>query len=183
MAEHFSRIFVLDGGAEPTSDQLIQRMLGQAIAFFEAGSRCNADIQVTPNITRSLVVPAVVCYAFALELYVKLLLRICEKDPRKHHRVLDHYGELPADVKVRLIKFYNDMFSRSEKDFENHLTEISNAFEDWRYTFERIGPKSISPTLIRDIGKTIHNVIRQVKPEVLVVFENKLPFDHLAFKS
>jgi hypothetical protein len=52
---------------------LDQGLLNQAPAFFSAASRASADIRITPLVSHSPMAPTIVCYAFAVELYLKLL--------------------------------------------------------------------------------------------------------------
>ena len=74
-------------------------MMDQANCFYQAGSRCEADIRLSPLITNSLTAPAVVCYAFALEIYLKLLSRIGGAEPGRSHILLDLFNGLPEAVK------------------------------------------------------------------------------------
>lgn len=53
--------------------ELDQGLLDQAVGFFNAASRCMGDVCITPLIRNAPMSPAVVCFAFSIELYLKLL--------------------------------------------------------------------------------------------------------------
>jgi hypothetical protein len=64
---------------------LDQALLNQAGGFFNAASRCFASIAITPRVHNSPLTPGIVCAAFSVELYLKLLNFLAfGKSPRGH---------------------------------------------------------------------------------------------------
>jgi hypothetical protein len=57
-------------------EQKPQRLLNNALAFYEAGRRCAtlSNASFPPHKEAALYAPAVVCQAFAIEQFLKLLL-------------------------------------------------------------------------------------------------------------
>ena len=81
--------------------------------------------------------PAVVNSAFACEVYLKALLKYYDIPVKKEHRLKELYELLPEKardwIKLTVISHYgqwSDCFGR------DYLENISNAFSDWRYSYE-----------------------------------------------
>jgi len=83
------------------------------------------------------IVPAVVCQAFAIELYLKALLTL-EKGKATGHKLSDLFGELSAEMQSKVWT----SLSLSEIDFKHRLKADSSAFVEWRYVFESDSAKA-----------------------------------------
>ena len=144
-----------------------QGLLNQALSFLEAGSRCAAQISLTPRKFRTPLVPAIVCYAFAVELYLKLLLVLSKVDFKKEHRLELLFGLLPASTQDDLTKAYGD------PSLAKDLAEVGSAFVVWRYEheYEQIG---IDPRILLAVADACHRVVRTIAPNLLVFGENSI---------
>lgn len=145
--------------------ELDQGLLNQAIAFFTAGSRAIADVRVTPTVTLSPMAPAVVCYAFSAELYLKLLHVIATGQPKRGHKLDELFQSLPEDTRSELASNYTG-------DLGTELTAMSQAFVEWRYEHEH-EQLSINPQALANVGVACHRVVRRLKPDLKVFGENR----------
>lgn len=80
--------------------------------------------------------PFTVNIAFACELYMKAILIDDSTGDTiiRGHKLDELFDVLPTDAKVQIEAMYSDQHKR---DFKSLLSEISNAFIDWRYAFEK----------------------------------------------
>ena len=152
------------------AENIEQEMIDQANAFFQAGSRCDVDIRLSPNVTNSLSAPAVVCYAIAVEIYIKLLAHINGISIKKIHSLIELFDSLSDAVKEKIAKHYQSSSQELRKDIET----VSNAFIDWRYLYEKNGAQ-ISITMLSNLGMGLHNAIKELNPKLGITFENRLP--------
>jgi hypothetical protein len=156
-------------------EELEQGLLNQAMAFFNAGSRCMADIALTPTVTNSPVAPAIVCYAFAAELYLKLLHVIVVGNPEKIHGLADIFTALPETIRRKV----GDRYDMGRDNIETDIRAVSSAFVNWRYLHEQTSI-SINPIILISIAKAVHLVCRELRPTLSVFGENAVVTGHLA---
>lgn len=150
-------------------DDYEQQMLDHAVAFFQAGSRCEAGFQISPNITSSLIAPSAVCYALSIEIYFKLLLKISNLEFPKKHDFIILFETLPKNIKEEIIK----RARISESEFIKMMIPISETFVKWRYLYE-LDSSWTSISNLTILVKILHNVVRNNKPTLKVTFENNL---------
>ncbi|WP_406857576.1 hypothetical protein ABEG18_08140 [Alsobacter sp. KACC 23698] len=168
-----------------------QRMLNGADAFYFAGLLTSvpfdaarvAEEQLTnataagiaasrghdgPN---SLGAPPIVNLAFAIELYLKLLLSLHGKLSRGHS-LADLFIALEAqapDVVACSIALHR--YSRGDRDeFFEELRTVSNSFEQWRYAHEHEFLISSADTLM-SIADAFRASIRELHPKLVSVFD------------
>jgi capsule polysaccharide modification protein KpsS len=151
-----------------TPENKEQEMLYQAIAFFQAGSRCEADFKLTPNVTNSLSAPAIVCYAFAIEIYLKLLSQMAQVEIKRKHTLSILFNTLPRNYIEIIVKHYN----LSEAELRKAISDVSNAFVEWRYLYEQDGA-IMSTKILSNICVCLHQAVREIKPNLKVMFENQ----------
>ena len=147
------------------SIDLDQGLLNQAIGFFNGGSRCIADIKITPSITNSPMSPAIVCFAFSVEMYLKLLSVLATGNHAKGHELHKLFTNLSDNIKQKLNHSYVN------SNFENDILSVSNSFVEWRYAQEHEA-LNINPQLLIDLATACHIVARQLKPSLKVFGEN-----------
>ena len=152
-----------------TPENIEQDMIDQANAFFQAGSRCEADFRLSPNVRNTLIAPAVVCYAFALEIYMKLLCHITQISVKKNHNLIEQFDALPESA----IKIMAKHYRTSEPELRKDIEAISNAFVEWRYLYEK-NEAQISITVLSNICFSLHNTIKELNPKLGITFENRL---------
>ena len=147
------------------SIELDQGLLNQAIGFFNGGSRCIADIKITPLITNSPMAPAIVCFAFSVEMYLKLLSVIATGKYPKDHKLQELFSSLPEEFQKTLITKYVNT------SFEADMANVSNAFIEWRYEHE-YAALTINPDVLINIASACHTLARELKPSLKVFGEN-----------
>ena len=93
----------------------------------------------------SYIIPAIVNAAFSCEIFIKLLLQHEGEDIHRIHKLNDLYAKLSQDTQVELKKKtifrygkWSDIWGRP------YLEQISNAFVEWRYSYEHDWTKSAS---------------------------------------
>jgi HEPN domain-containing protein len=144
---------------------LEQGLLNQALAFFNAASRCEADIMITPSVTNSPLAPAIVCYAFSLELYLKLLHVLATGAATKGHKLDELFLSLPPNLQTELAALY------PHGELVPQLSAVTNAFIEWRYGHEH-GALAIDPRVLTEMARSCHKLVRRIRPELKVFGEN-----------
>lgn len=88
--------------------------------------------------------PATVNSAFACEVFMKAILKYQEIKTPKSHKLRELYDALPDELK----EWVKQVVSRGFHDIwtdvwgQDYLDEISNAFVEWRYSYEHDWSKS-----------------------------------------
>jgi hypothetical protein len=157
-------IFHLEQEGKP---ELTYGLLQQAIAFFNAGSRCAADIYITPTLGNSAIGPSVVCYAFSIELYLKLLCAITTGQAARGHKLTELFDRLPEATRTELSAVFPGINLREE------LEKCSNAFVEWRYSHEQES-LVINPSFFIVVARACHQMVRKLKPSLEVLGENSV---------
>lgn len=125
--------------------------------------------------------PAVVNLAFALELYIKdLHFALKDKAPYGHN-ILKLFEKLPEPVRQEIsdhnsisqnsFNTRGNMFSpqyfsstyRPYERFVDQIKEISEGFEDWRYSHERSYPDSKKGASLQYNGGFAEDLIEAIK--------------------
>ena len=150
--------------SEPS--KLQQGLMDQAIAFFTAGSRCDASINITPLISNHPVAPAVVLFAFTIELYLKLLHAITSSAPIKKHDLHDLFVALPNEIKDLMNSSYGNT------DIEEDILKVKSVFVDWRYKHETSTLLTIEPRMLVRVATSAHKVSKELMPGLKVHGEN-----------
>lgn len=89
------------------------------------------------------ITPAVVNAAFACEVFLKLLLHDAGVKIRKSHRLEDLFNRLPDDIQKELTMRTIAKYGKWENVFrQKYISEISDAFQEWRYIYENDWSKS-----------------------------------------
>lgn len=153
---------------------LQQTMLNEANAFFQAGSRCAASFDLSPNVCNELTTPAIICYAYACELHLKLLNDLSQGSYEGGHYLDKLFDALPDPVKAVAFELYvAGTSAKTLTDFIAVLAELSNAFVDLRYWNEQDRMLWPTPVEIKRIATVFHRTIRKLYPNLLVTFENR----------
>jgi hypothetical protein len=94
-------------------------------------------------------IPAVVIYTFAIELYLKaLLLASGSTSPPQVHKLDELFDRLPLDVRDRveaLASEYGSANWRRAVKARDALSEMRTSFVDWRYAHEKKAVASVQP--------------------------------------
>lgn len=92
--------------------------------------------------------PFIVNKAFACEVYLKLILIMKNinwddlKKNKKGHDLFALYKKTPQELKKEVLFFFQDKQKINNQELENKVKNISNAFIDWRYSYENYETKS-----------------------------------------
>jgi hypothetical protein len=154
----------------PVEKEKPQRLLDNAVAFHEAGGRCHAKhpLEIAPEKSTFLRSPSVVCYAFAIELYLKLLRLITAGTYDGFEHKLDKlYGQLAPEIQEKIDESYGYTGILSIK---SELDDAASAFLRWRYAHE-YEELAASPETLARIGATLHRVACEIRPELISAFE------------
>ena len=146
-------------------ENLEQDMFNQAKAFFLAGHRCATEEWVSPKSYIFLLAPVVVCYAFAIEVYLKLLLQLNNIKVRNTHNILKLCKSLPEDIRNKIVEQYRAVLGKNLDQFLKDIELISEAFEQWRYAYEH-QLLAVSTSILRGIGQILHDIILELRPSL-----------------
>ena len=142
-----------------------QGLLNQAVGFFNAASRCFANVAITPRINNSPMTPGVVCAAFSIELYLKLIYLLASGNLQKGHKLDELFAALPAREQQQVTEKYGNPALAA------HIAEMSNAFVTWRYEHEHEA-LTINPSALMALATACHSVVREMKPQLTVFGES-----------
>ena len=149
--------------AKTASIPIDRGLLNNAVAFFNAGSRCMADIALSPLVVNCPMTPAVVNYAFSAELYLKLLTLLINGSPARGHKLLDLFRTLPEASRQRIQELAQPLAMVA--NFPQELERVSNAFVEWRYEHEH-ETLMINPAVLTGLAKACHTLVRELRPDL-----------------
>lgn len=128
--------------------------------FSDCADLCLKEQDRAPESNLAYITPAIVNAAFSCEVFLKLLLQHEGKDIHKIHKLNDLYAKLSEDIQMELkektiLRYgkWSDIWGRP------YLEQISNAFVEWRYSYEHDWTKSAS---------------MQIEVGFLIAFKNSL---------
>jgi HEPN domain-containing protein len=110
----------------------MQTMIATARSFRAAGDRCFQTLSGGHYDARMLCAPAIVCYAFSLEIYLKFLLKNEGKEIKKTHDLANLYNRLSESLRREIEGKVGD----DNQVFQNNLKSFGKAFEEWRCQYE-----------------------------------------------
>ena len=95
------------------------------------------ELVPTPkNDFRNKIYPFIVNKSFSCEVYLKLILMATQKKKKKGHNLKELSQMINIDTKFKNYLLSNKL-ELTNKEFDEYLNNISNAFEDWRYIYEK----------------------------------------------
>ena len=101
---------------------------------------------------------------YSIEVYLKTIHQLSGKFV-KGHKLRAIYDSIPIDWQSKILdvakRFSSDFDIEDFKEFPNYITELDNAFVEWRYLYEkeRTGEVNIMPTIY--LMKVLHEVCRE----------------------
>lgn len=141
-----------------------QGLLNQAIGFFNAASRCFANVSLSPIQDNSPMTPGVVCAAFSVEMYLKLINLVSTGNLPRGHKLVELFKSLPQVKRDDLTKRFGD------PKLPELISNVSDAFVTWRYEHEHES-LAINPHFLTQLARACHIEIRKMKPELTVYGE------------
>ncbi len=140
-----------------------QTMFRHACAFAEVADMAADQFRHDTADIEWYITPASVNSAFACEVYLKALLLYYDRSPEQIHMMKELYSALPEELQKRLkLTVTNSYGGRWTDIFGRELLEnISNAFVDWRYSYEHDWNKS--SVIYRETGflTAFRNALRE----------------------
>lgn len=131
--------------------ELSGRILHAARQFLQAAKLCaHNGGEAAPQ--EWLMYPSIVNFAFAAELALKGLHVVHFGKPVRGHDLSELCLALPADVMARV------RGSSNPARFEARLAEVRDAFEVWRYAYEK-DSMSISTSDLHELAKSAVDVL------------------------
>jgi HEPN domain-containing protein len=123
-------------GAEVKKEMDPHRIADSANGFFLASQRAFEPRPLPREASQVLLVPGVVCLAFAGELYLKSIITL-EGGHANVHGLTDLFERVSSRVKEEV----RGRLSLSEEDMKLKLADASDAFITWRYVYEEESPE------------------------------------------
>lgn len=125
-------------GLVVTNTQKAEVIFRQAVAY--AAGAMAIDQVLTPNRTFNNFepLPYIMNLSFAIELFMKALLR-CEGKDCRGHKYLSLFNKLSSSNQRALFLAYKKKRRRnnmSQDEFKNEISSINNTFARWRYVYE-----------------------------------------------
>ena len=143
-----------------TGDKLLdcREMFRHACDFFLCADLCKSSWKKDNEVIRQRVVPEAVNLAFSCEIFLKTLLFFNDVKYKRKHKLEDLFNELPQKYKTEIENRCLLEYGALHDSFGfSLLSNISDAFEKWRYCYEynnlqlRIGFLYIFANALRDI--------------------------------
>jgi len=110
--------------------EMAQRMLNTAAAFYIAAARCHGTVH-TATTSYATHAPPIVCYAFSIELYLKLLILITTGKKARGHKLVNLYDKISDETRQHVIA--NWRFPGDPDLLRDWITDASEDFVQWRY--------------------------------------------------
>lgn len=151
-----------------------QKLLNNAVAFWEAAKRCDREAApetVPPGENFGLGAPTVTCYAFSIELFLKLLAQLKKGSyTGNEHNLRELYFQLPAAVQAQIRANYARVGSVTVSRFVIELRKAADAFKEWRYVHEydplthEVRQRCAAPDSLDRMAAALRETVREVAP-------------------
>jgi hypothetical protein len=112
--------------------------LSTARQFLDASHLCAQALPERDGLTGPVMIPRIVCTAFAAEVALKSIL-LSENKSAHGHKMYDLYTQIDESMKTEIVA--RTSFTREQ--LEEELRRASTAFVEWRYVYEATEPKAI----------------------------------------
>lgn len=110
------------------------------VDFHESAYRALAPDRTPAGRPVDAIVPAIVAYAFAAELYLKSLAGLgAGAGPTRGHHLPMLFGRLDGAVRIEIARRYQLRTDRDAAILADDLRAFGNVFKDWRYVYEGDG--------------------------------------------
>jgi hypothetical protein len=126
-------------------------------AFKLAYGRCMEELSIGFDQSQILVVPAIVCAAFSVELGFKTLLLLSNVEARGHE-INKLFAKIPARNQDAIV----EGVGIERGDFDAALVLVANAFTNWRYIYEKTDDVHIDIDFLRKLAAAIQDEIDAV---------------------
>ena len=140
-----------------------QRMFRHACAFAECADLALKNFRHDSADIEWYTEPATVNSAFACEIFLKALLIYNDVPMKRQHKIKELYELLPDEPKalVKQTTMTNGGMWENAFGYEQ-LDNISDAFVDWRYSYEIVGKKRASLQINIGFLTAFRNALREL---------------------
>ena len=119
-------------------DQIVeQQIFNQANGFYLAAIRCATPKHIAPGTVQIASSPMVTCLSFAIELYLKCLLKN-QNSSIKSHDLSVLSNKLNVKDRDLIAQSYNALIG-GDSNYDKDIVIFAEAFIDWRYLYECTG--------------------------------------------
>ncbi len=115
----------------------VQRARDHFRVFLLAAKRCNEFRELPSGYLQFLSVPSIAIYAFATEVGFKALALHTLGSASKGHDLAALFRALPAQLQAQIRTETSVPSPRWDASFDQDLAMVANAFEVWRYIYEK----------------------------------------------
>ncbi len=144
------------------SDIKVNYICNQSKQFMDASLRCYSE-PISDGILEGPITPAIVCNAFAVELWLKALYGF--ENPKGFiphgHNLLALFKKLTNETKIVLL----NLCECSIEEFELTLGKDADSFESWRYAYEHgagsnepVNALSVNFVFLRKLGAALNTM-------------------------
>ena len=148
--------------------EMAQRMLNTAAAFYIAAARCHGTVH-TATTSYATHAPPIVCYAFSIELYLKVLILITTGKKARGHKLVNLYDKISDETRQHVIA--NWRFPGDPDLLRDWITDASEDFVQWRYAHEYEFIVAW-PGKLHDIAHALHCAVDGIRPELISCYGN-----------
>lgn len=148
---------------ENPSKQMSQEIFNMANGFYEAALRCMKSEPNSDGSETSAMIPAIVNFAFACELYIKSRLMHIGIDTHGHE-LEKLFNKVDDDFKDFLSLEYREALEVDQASFEDDIKTFSNAFVSWRYVYEGKSESSIILPKLIILVCALYRVQKRLNP-------------------
>lgn len=142
--------------------QPIDRMFRHGRAYHEAALRC---LELRPG-HGFLFQPALVLFAFVIEIYLKTLLVREGRNPRSGGHALDKlFAKLADDTRTRISERYAERHDGQILD--DDIAAYSLLFVELRYAYERDGAHQTDMSGVAQLASALYEVWVALEPDFL----------------
>ena len=120
----------------PTTQEIQERAHSNGISFLQAAQQLLVPKYTSPNNFTMPAGPAIVCYAFSLELLLKSVL-LREGKSLRGHDLLELFNNLSEESQAFILREAFSNLKLNKYNFNVELDKIKNLFNEFRYIHER----------------------------------------------
>ena len=128
--------------------------------FYLGFELCYGNGLPANNGVKGAIIPGIVCLAFSIELGLKAILVGCGK-PSNGHKLIELFDKLPSEDKTEIER----LTVGEDGEFSSKLSNVSNAFIEWRYIYEAPGYHSIDVEFMVKFHAAVSQVAEQYVSE------------------
>ena len=116
----------------PEINEIQERAYSNGMSFLLAAQTLMVPKPLTETTYQQPMGPAIVCYAFSIELFLKSI-HLREGTSHRGHNLRDLFDALPPSTKSLISTQFYNRFGMNEFNYRIKISEVKNLFNDFRY--------------------------------------------------